>query len=162
MSKVKPGNWDNMMVVLDSIPVKCPECGHEVSLRGDIDIDKGEFEITPCPHCGARMEMQILTEGEEEEEKPTGFEAIEVSIGIKNMPSLSECLYRVSGMKSVWHVLDRTVNIISTIFANQDMNPNQIKDMYIRELIGVFYTTDGKRSLIEQLEAQIESESKHN
>ena len=77
MSKVKPGNWDNMLVVLDSIPVECPECGHQVSLRGNINTDKGEFEVTPCPHCGAKMDLQIHAEGEEEEaEQRTGFEAI--------------------------------------------------------------------------------------
>ena len=85
-----------------------------------------------------------------------------MSIGIKNMPSLTECLYRITGMKSVWEILDRVLNILSTIFANQQMNPNAIKDMYIRELIAVFYTTDGKKNLVECLETQIEAESTHN
>lgn len=163
MSKVvRPGNWENMLVVLDSIPVECPECRHEVSLRGSINIDKGEFEVTACPHCGAKMEMQILAEGEGEAAEATGLEEIELSIGLKNMPSLNECLYRVTGMKTVWEVLDRTLNILCTVFANQAMNPSTIKDMYVKELLAIFYTADGKRDLVEQLEKQIEVESKGN
>lgn len=165
MSKAaRPGTWVGSVLAIDNIPVICPECGQEVSLRGSLSEDEQNFQVTPCPHCGAKMELLIMAEGDEEEEvrEVSPMEKIEVSLEIKGLPGLSECLYRMSGMTSVSTIIDRAVNVIATIFANQSMNPNQIKDMYVKEVISMFYTSDGKREIIKELETQIEAEARGN
>ena len=160
MSKpVRPGYWDGSMVILDSIPIVCPECNHQVTLRGSLSEDGERFEVTKCPHCGVKMELSISAGGNEEdaeEEQVNPLEKMEVSIGVKNLPNIPECLYRVANMESVSGCIDRVVSILCTIFANYEMNPNAIKNMYIREAISSIYTPEGKRNLVAELEAQIE------
>jgi hypothetical protein len=162
-SEVRPGNWPGMIVVMDNIPIQCPECLHDVSLHGSINAEKGEFQVTPCPHCGVKMEISITTETGEEEAKvkeSSPLDKMAVTIGVKGLPGLSECIYVINGMSTVFETIDRTVNILSTIFASQEMNPNSIKDIYVRELISSYYTAEGKKSLIEALEAQVGGNTK--
>ena len=160
MSKtVKPGNWQGAMVIMDRIPIVCPECGHEVTLRGGVSEDGQRFEVTECPHCHTPVDITISTRTDDDEEpvqKDAPIESIEVALIVKGLPTLSECMYRMTGMKSVSGIIDRVVNVISTILGSQEMNPNAIKDMYIRESLADIYTPEGKREIITELEAQIE------
>lgn len=155
---VKPGYWDGSMVILDSIPVICPECKRQVTLRGNLSEDGERYEVTKCPHCDTPMNLEITAESDEGEEEiadESPLEKMEVSIGVKNLLNIPECLYRITNLESVSDCIDRVINILCTIFANYATSPNSIKDMYIREIISDI-TPEGKKTLIEALEAQIE------
>ena len=159
MSKnARPGTWPGAIVVMDNIPIVCPICGHKVSIAASLSEDGQRFEAKPCPHCDTPMSLEITAESDEggeeiADERP--LEKMEVSIGVKNLPHIPECLYRITNLESVSDCIDRVINILCTIFANYATSPNSIKDMYIREIISDI-TPEGKKTLIEALEAQIE------
>ena len=162
MSKpIKPGNWPGAMVIMDRIPAVCPECGHEVTLRGGISEDGQRFEVTECPHCHTPMDITISTRADSDEEDAEREQAnplkqMEVSVGVKSLVNVSEFLCRMTNFKSVSECLDRVMNTLCTVFATYELSPNAIKDMYIRETLADIYSPEGKRQIITELEAQIE------